>query len=369
MHDAANEPRLIGAHSSMLSLAELLVTIANSKTRTVLIYGETGTGKGLAARIIHHHSPRAMKEFVDINCAAIPAQLLESELFGHERGAFTGATVKKEGLIEAANGGTVFLDEVRELDPVMQAKILSLLDAQQFRRLGSVKPIKVDVRFIAATNKILFSEVKAGKFRDDLYYRLQVIAVNIPPLRQRGDDVFLLAAEFLERCKANHGSQICRWDDNVAEVFRTYAWPGNVRELHNLLERICLLEKGDCIRREHLPERILREIDGTAAEIVKQFDSSRPPALAGQDSTASRDVAYGMATVRYQRQLIHEALAACQGNVSIAALRLGLTRHALRHQMRKLGLVTPVLKNSVQTPISSAGETLVENNSLILPIG
>ena len=188
---------LIGDHPSIVALRALITRVARSKAQTVLIYGETGTGKGLVARLIHQQSVRAAAEFIDINCAAIPAELLESELFGHERGAFTGAVGAKTGLIEAANGGTLFLDEVRELDPVMQAKILTLLDNRRFRRVGAVKPIHVDVRFIAATNKILLGEVKAGLFRDDLYYRLQVIAINIPPLRERGDDVFLLAEHAL----------------------------------------------------------------------------------------------------------------------------------------------------------------------------
>jgi len=184
---------LIGEHPSIAALRELITRVARSKAQTVLIYGETGTGKGLVARMIHQLSTRAAAEFIDINCAAIPAQLLESELFGHERGAFTGAVGQKAGLIEAANGGTLFLDEVRELDPVMQAKILTLLDNRRFRRVGAVKPIHVDVRFIAATNKILLGEVNAGHFRDDLYYRLQVIAVKLPPLPERGDHVLLPA--------------------------------------------------------------------------------------------------------------------------------------------------------------------------------
>ena len=180
--------QLIGEHPSIVALRQMIERVAPSKAGTVLIYGETGTGKGLVARMIHQMSQRAANPFIDINCAAIPAELLESELFGHERGAFTGAVGKKEGLIETANGGSVFLDEVRELDPVMQAKILTVLDGKRFRRVGAVKPINVDVRFIAATNKVLLQEVKAGKFRDDLYYRLQVISINIPPLRERGED-------------------------------------------------------------------------------------------------------------------------------------------------------------------------------------
>ena len=313
---------LIGEHASIVALRQLVLRVARSKASTVLIYGETGTGKGLVARMIHRHSERSEREFIDINCAAIPGSLLESELFGYERGAFTGAAGKKEGLIEAADGGTVFLDEIRELDPVMQAKILTLLDTRRFRRLGSVHPISVNVRFIAATNKILLSEVKEGKFRDDLYYRLQVIAVNIPPLRERGDDILLLAHRFLAKYSALYGSAVCSLSPEVEQVFRAYQWPGNVRELENLLERICILEDGCRVEVSHLPQRILRE-----AGAARTAASAEEP---GQG--------YLEATARFQRGLIAEALAHTQGHMGAAAVRLGLTRHALRHQILKLGM-------------------------------
>jgi transcriptional regulator with PAS, ATPase and Fis domain len=229
---------------------------------------------------------------------------------------------KKEGLIEAANGGTVFLDEIRELHPVMQAKLLTLLDTRRFRRVGSVRATSVDVRFIAATNRILLAEVNAGKFRDDLYYRLQVIAINIPALRERGDDVFILAESFLAKYNALHGSRMKRLDAEVEPIFRAYAWPGNVRELENLLERICILEDGDRVRVEHLPDRILRGARGRTA--------ATPPSGAGAD--------YAQATERFQRGLIEQALAAAGGNVAQAATALGLSRHALRHQMIRLGM-------------------------------
>lgn len=319
---------LIGEHPSVVALRELIVRVARSKAQTVLIYGETGTGKGLVARMIHQLSSRANAEFIDINCAAIPAQLLESELFGHERGAFTGAVGHKQGLIEAANGGTLFLDEVRELDPVMQAKILTLLDNRRFRRVGAVKPIHVDVRFIAATNKILLGEVKAGNFRDDLYYRLQVISINIAPLRERGDDVFLLAEHALSNFNAQHGSRMRHFSSEVEQIFRRYNWPGNVRELENLLERICLLEDGDTIKVDHLPQRILREVDLAAAH---PFPTQ--VTLTGAD--------YHEATARFQRELIGVALQETSGHMGQAAQRLGLTRHALRHQMSKLGFLFP----------------------------
>ena len=313
-------PTLIGEHPRIVELRRLIERVAASKARTVLIYGETGTGKGLVARMLHAASGRRQAPFVDINCAAIPEALLESELFGHEKGSFTGAVGHKPGLIEAADGGSVFLDEIRELDPVMQAKLLTLLDTRRFRRVGAVRPIEVDVRFIAATNKILLGEVKAGLFRDDLYYRLQVVAINIPPLRERGDDIFVLARAYLEVFNRLHGSRMSRFDPAVEAIFRRYAWPGNVRELENLLERICLLEEGDCVCLEHLPDRIVRET---------RRASAAPPATEAA-------LNFHAATAHFQRQLIHDALQASGQNLGEAALALGLTRHALRHQMKKL---------------------------------
>jgi transcriptional regulator with PAS, ATPase and Fis domain len=323
--------QLIGEHPSIVALRDLIARVAPSKAGTVLIYGETGTGKGLVARMIHEGSQRAAKAFVDINCAAIPAELLESELFGHERGAFTGAVLKKEGLIEAGNGGSVFLDEIRELHPVMQAKILTLLDTKRFRRVGAVKPIGVDVRFIAATNKILLQEVKDGKFRDDLYYRLQVIAINIPPLRERGEDILLLADSFLRKYQASYGGTRKRIHPEVQQIFLDYGWPGNVRELENLMERICLLEDDSEVLVAHLPARILRTVHQTPVP-----DAQQPDPL--PDWTTA-EAGYHAATQQFQQHLIAQVLRACDQNITLAAEQLKLSRHALRHQMLKLGML------------------------------
>ncbi|KOF53002.1 Fis family transcriptional regulator [Achromobacter sp. DMS1] len=308
---------IVGDHPAIVALRDLVLRVARSRASTVLIYGETGTGKGLVARALHDHSSRADKPFTEINCAAIPGNLLESELFGHERGAFTGAVARKIGLLETANGGSVFLDEVRELEPMMQAKILTLLDSRRFRRIGAVHELTTDVRFIAATNKILLGEVHAGKFRDDLYYRLQVVAINLPPLRERGDDVFVLAERFLARYNRLHASRFKHIDAAVEAAFRRYAWPGNVRELSNLLERICILENGDTVGVEHLPARILRS------------PSPAAPAAAGS---------YAERTAAFRAGMIEAALAAQRGNLGETARVLGLSRHALRHQMAKLGM-------------------------------
>ena len=319
---------LLGEHESIRAMRDLIARIASSPARTVLLYGETGTGKGLVARMLHRLSPRAGKPFVDVNCAAIPASLMESELFGHERGAFTGAAGAKQGLVEAAEGGTLFLDEIREMDLQLQAKLLTLMDTRAFRRLGAVRQTAVDVRFVASTNKVLLSEVKAGRFRDDLYWRLQVVPVNIPPLRDRGDDVLLLADAFLKHHGARCGRAIEGLEPRVAEIFRRYSWPGNVRELENLIERIAILETDPLVRVHHLPDRILREVEGRAPAAETPGEAA-PPVV--EDFHAATD--------RFQAALIEAALHEAKGRHGRAAARLGLSRHALRHQMQKLGMI------------------------------
>lgn len=321
---AQYEHELIGSHPDILALRKLVHRVANSPVRTVLIYGETGTGKGLVARMIHRASNRATKEFIDLNCAAIPPNLMESELFGHERGAFTGAIERKVGLVEAANQGSVFLDEIREMDLTLQAKLLSLLDTQRFRRVGAVKSTAVDVRFIAATNKVLLSEVKSGNFREDLYYRLQVVALNIPALRERGEDVIALAQHFVDRYNRQYDRKVRGLHSETADIFRAYHWPGNVRELENLLERIFILEEEDEILPRHLPERIPRSLRERASE-------AEPGALVLSDG-------FHELTASFQRQIVSQALADANGNLQSAAEVLKLSRHALRHQIIKLGL-------------------------------
>ncbi|NNU79874.1 sigma 54-interacting transcriptional regulator [Halovulum dunhuangense] len=325
MADYKNE--LVGDHPSIAGLKRLVAKVAQSPARTVLIYGETGTGKGLVARMIHRHSARAAREFMDINCAAIPASLLESELFGHEKGAFTGAVDRKLGLIEAANHGSIFLDEIREMDLTLQAKLLSLLDTQQFRRVGAVRSTAVDVRFIAATNKVLLSEVKAGHFREDLYYRLQVVALNLPALRDRGDDVLILARHFIDRYNRVYGRSITGLADETADIFRRYHWPGNVRELENLLERIFILEDDEVILPRHLPDRIIRMVRA----------GIEAPA-AGGPLPDDRITGFHEATADFQRKLLTRVLTEHGGSLQDAAAALRISRHALRHQMMKLGL-------------------------------
>lgn len=318
---------MVGGHPSMQSLKKLIERVSKSPTRTILIYGETGTGKGLVARMIHRTSARASKEFVDINCAAIPASLLESELFGHERGAFTGAVERKLGLIEAANHGTVFLDEIREMDPMLQVKLLSLLDTHQFRRVGAVKAHSVDVRFIAATNKILLSEVASGHFREDLYYRLQVVSLNLPALRDRGEDVLALSQFFINKYNAVYSRNIRGLAPETEQIFLKYPWPGNVRELENLLERIFILEDDNVVLPKHLPDRILRTVRAGLTTVPSPLQPEMLPEEGLQEATAE-----------FQRGMIAKALTANEGNIQNTADALKISRHSLRHQMIKLGM-------------------------------
>jgi transcriptional regulator with PAS, ATPase and Fis domain len=315
---------IVGEHHTIDELRQMVRKVAESPAQSVLIYGETGTGKGLVARMVHQQSDRSGRPFMDINCAAIPHALLESELFGHERGAFTGAVGKKTGLIEAANGGSVFLDEIREMDLSLQAKLLTLLDSQEFRRIGAVAPTKVDVRFLAATNKILLTEVNEGRFRNDLYYRLQVVAINLPPLRERGEDVLVLTDYFIRRLNVRYDRTISGLDPETRCIFLSYGWPGNVRELENLLERNFILEDDNVIRPHHLPDRILRSV-------------SPPPGRRAEPAPDRGD--FHGATGAFQRELIRAALDRAGGSTASAARALGLSRHALRHQMQKLGLL------------------------------
>lgn len=330
----AYQGQFVGEHPCMVETRRLISKVAKSPTRTVLIYGETGTGKGLVARMLHEESERANGEFINVNCAAIPANLMESELFGYEKGAFTGALARKTGLVEAADGGSIFLDEIRELEPVLQAKLLSLLDTQEFRRVGAVRSKKVDARFIAATNRILWSEVRDGRFRDDLYYRLQVVAINIPPLRDRGEDVLVLAEYFMRKFNARYRRSVRVIEPAARDVFLAYPWPGNVRELENLLERIFILEEDRQILVRHIPPRIMREVDGGAPIHQRHQDIGN---IGAAYLKAEEGLDFHARTRTFQRRMVERALTD-KGSVSAAAQALGISRHALRHQMKKLGL-------------------------------
>jgi transcriptional regulator with GAF, ATPase, and Fis domain len=295
---------------------------------TVLILGESGTGKELIARALHRLSGRSGK-LVPVNCGAIPEEILESELFGHERGAFTGAIANKIGRFQLADGGTIFLDEIGEMSPKLQVKLLRVLQERKIEPVGSTRTIDVNVRVVAATNKDLREEVKAGRFREDLYYRLQVVPITLPALRERGADVVVLARYFLERSALEVGRTGLTLTPEVEQKLRDYQWPGNVRELENLIERLAVLSDRDLISVHELPEYIhetsARPIDASAT-------TELPPD--GIDFNALVD--------QYETQLINLALERTSGNKKAAAKLLRLNRTTLVEKIKKKGLAAQI---------------------------
>ena len=316
-------PTIIGEAASMKQLS-MGVHRAAATDATVLIEGESGTGKELFARAVHALSGRANGPFVAINCAAIPDTLLEAELFGYERGAFTGATQRKLGKFEVANRGTLFLDEIGELPLALQGKILRALEERTFDRLGGTAPVKVDVRLVAATNRQLKQAVAARQFREDLYFRLSVFPITVPPLRERKDDVPILARHFIEKQCRELGKKPMTLAPAALEALRTYRWPGNVRELQNCLERAAILADGDTIYPKHL---------NLAAE-----DLSRPESpLAHLDLSGSLSEITVRAVSEIERQAIRQALADANGDVARASDRLQVPYKVLAAKMRTLG--------------------------------
>ncbi|HVP57132.1 MAG TPA: sigma-54 dependent transcriptional regulator, partial [bacterium] len=243
---------VVGESRAMQDLMKVVENLARSETTTVLVEGESGTGKELVANMIHALSPRRDEPFMEINCGSLPEQLLESELFGHERGAFTDAKVQKRGLLELADGGTVFLDEVGEMSLTIQVKLLRVIERMTFKRVGGTQDIKVSLRIISATNKDLAQEVKAGKFREDLYYRLKVVPLRVPALRERREDILLIAKHFLNKYNIAFSKNFRGFSERAVKAMVAYAWPGNVRELKNMIERAVLLSDGDMLDAEHL---------------------------------------------------------------------------------------------------------------------
>ncbi|GAB4247046.1 sigma-54-dependent transcriptional regulator [Deferrisoma sp.] len=296
--------------------------VAAHPDTTVLITGESGTGKEVVARLIHNLSRRATAPFLEVNCAAIPGSILESELFGHEAGAFTDARRPKEGLLEAADGGTVFLDEVGDMDPGLQAKLLRFLETRRFRRVGGVREARVDVRVIAATNRDLREAIRERGFREDLYYRLNVFPIHVPPLRERPEDVLPLAQHFLEEFARRFHRPVSAISSEAQARLRAYPWPGNVREVRNLMERMAIT----CRSRELGPEDLPPEIRGDGAAGPGRWVL---PADGCDLEALERDLA---------RCLITQALERTGGNVSQAARLLGLPRGTLRHRMDSLGI-------------------------------
>jgi two-component system, NtrC family, response regulator HydG len=289
---------------------------------TVLLHGESGTGKELAARLVHDLSPRASGPFVPINCAAIPETILESELFGYEKGAFTGAAGRKEGRFERAHGGTLFLDEVGEMSPSVQVKLLRVLQDGLVERLGGTQPVQVDVRLVAATNKDLGQEVKAGRFREDLFYRLNVVAIRLPPLRERRQDVPLLASAFLRRLAQKHGKAIDGFAPAALGALEAYGWPGNVRELEHAVERAVVLSRGGAAEEADLPEAVRQAHGGASGD-----RGAAPP--------GSIAVAIGTPMDEVERLLIRETLRHTRGDKNLAAQLLGIAARTIYRKLER----------------------------------
>ncbi|HBH88029.1 MAG TPA: DNA-binding response regulator [Syntrophaceae bacterium] len=315
---------IVGGSEPMLKIYDTIKKVAPTST-TVLITGETGTGKDLIAYTIHKNSPRKSNPFVKINCAAIPENLIESELFGHEKGAFTGAVSTKPGKFELADKGTLFLDEVGEIPREMQVKLLRVIQDHEFERVGGLRTIKVDVRLITATNRNLHQDVKDGRFREDLYYRLNVFPTHLSPLRERKEDILPLTDYFIEKFNRKLERSVKHIDERVQEILLRYDWPGNIRELENFIERIVLLAGGDTITLEDIPPEWK-----SAAEVLS---ISQP---AGQKKPFKDFVKGHMEEV--EKQSIIQCLEECGGNVTKAAQRLGLSRKGLQLKMIKYNL-------------------------------
>jgi two-component system response regulator AtoC len=327
-----DEASLVGRSAAIQEVYKSIGRVAESDA-AVLILGETGTGKELVARAIHQHSRRRAGPFVAVNCGALPENLVESELFGYVRGAFTGAAAEKPGRFEAADGGTLFFDEVGELPPATQVKLLRFFDTQTVERLGSVQPLRLDVRILAATNCDLAEAMAASRFRQDLYYRLAVVQIALPPLSARTEDVLPLANHFLaQRTPAGLKPPILSRE--AVAVLETYAWPGNVRELRNAVEHAAVVSGGGPILAAHLPEAVRQ---GAAAS-AKAAPSDLDAAVAQFVSAVGAGGSYREMLDRLEKALIVRALAEAGGNQSVAAERLGLHRNTLRNKLRDLGL-------------------------------
>ncbi len=312
-------PEIVAESPKMKELLMLAKKVARSQA-TVLLLGESGTGKEVLATLIHRLSPRAQEPFLKLNCAAIPESLLESELFGHEKGAFTGADRLKQGLFEIADQGTIFLDEIGDMPLPLQAKLLRVLQEGTFRRVGGVREIKVDVRVIAATNQDLEVMVKEGRFREDLYWRLNVVSLRLPPLRERREDIIPLAQFFLHKFAQKHGKEIKGFSKEALEVLLSYHFPGNVRELENMIERAVILAEEDLITREDLPPVTQGAV---ALQEMPDLLTSLP---------------LPEAVALLERSRITEALEKAQGVKARAAELLGISERVLRYKMEKYGL-------------------------------
>ncbi|AKJ03432.1 nitrogen regulation protein NR(I) [Archangium gephyra] len=328
--DAKARAAIIGESAQLQEVFKIIDKVADTPS-TVLINGESGTGKELIASALHGASSRRDKPFIKINCAAIPHNLLESELFGYERGAFTGAVTSKPGRFELADGGTLFLDEIGEIPVEMQVKLLRALQEGEFERVGGIKTTRVDVRLIAATNRDLQAEIEAGRFRKDLYYRLAVVPIVLPPLRERRTDIPMLAGHFVEKYNRKLNKKIESISDDAMALLQAYNWPGNIRELENLIERVLLFADGPSITAKDLPEPV-RQGSGTPAPAL-----SAAPLEASTGEGGLKDIVR-MKAAELEKDLITKALEETGGNVTRAAKLLQISRKSLQTKMKEFGL-------------------------------
>ncbi len=320
-----NFREIIGASGGLKEVIEKIKKVSQGDS-TVLIQGESGSGKELVARAIHYNSPRKEAPFIKVNCTALSPTLLESELFGHEKGAFTGAIKSKPGRFELANHGTLFLDEIGDLTPEVQVKLLRVLQEQEFERVGGIEPIAVDTRIIAATNRSLEKLIKEGRFREDLFFRLNVIPVSVPPLRDRPEDLKELTNHILEKCNRKFGKNLCVEEETIA-AFNQYDWPGNIRELQNMIERAVVLASGPVLKSEDF----VFDFPGT---VLKEDLASR-----GQSSTSNDSVSYRDQLGQKEIEELKEALDKAKGNISKAAKLLNIPRTTLHNKLKKYGLI------------------------------
>jgi transcriptional regulator with GAF, ATPase, and Fis domain len=339
---------MIGRSAQMLELFELISCVAEEGESTVMIQGESGTGKELIARAVHENSPRKNGHFVPVNCAAIPDELLESELFGYVKGAFTGAQQSKIGRVQFADGGTLFLDEIGDMKPTLQAKLLRVLQEREVEQVGGVRPMKVDVRVIAATHQNLEQLVADGQFREDLYYRLAVIPLQAPPLRDRKEDIPVLVEKFIDQFSRRKSDQPTSIDPLAMRSLQGYAWPGNVRELENLIQRLVILHRGKCVTLKELPEKYRAEPipeeelpqSLPVESLVNQIEAEPAvPPVAAPDAEWSDDgLDFNSLISEFEDKLILQALNRTGGNKKEAARLLNLKRTTLIEKIKKKNL-------------------------------
>jgi DNA-binding NtrC family response regulator len=335
LQDKYSFNNMIGKAHNMEQVFDLIDTVADSRA-TVLVTGESGTGKELVARALHYNSSRRSAPFIRLNCAALPKDLMESELFGHEKGAFTGAIKQTRGRFEMADGGTLLLDEISEIDPALQAKLLRVLQEREFERIGSTQTIKVDVRIVATTNRDLQKEVEAGNFREDLYYRLNVIEMGLPPLRERKEDIPALVQNFVAKYNEENGKRVTGVADETLDALLAYDWPGNIRELENYTERAVVVARGEALAPDDYPQRL----------------------TSGPQGRDDGGIHVGMTVHEMERRLIMKTLESCQGNRTEAAGMLGISTRTLRNKLHEYGEMK-AFKETADGPEHQQEEELV----------